>query len=96
MTRIRREQPADADAIREVVRWALAGHPGRGRTEPLIVDGLREDGALELSPVAGSDGAVVAHSAFSWSGIGDSTSGWFPLGPAAVPPNSNAEAWDGR
>jgi putative acetyltransferase len=84
---IRPEQPADVDAIRELVRLAFAGHPYSSGTEPLIIDALRADGALELSLVAEADAELVAHIAFSKAEIGDSPSGWFVVGPVAVHPH---------
>jgi putative acetyltransferase len=84
---IRLEQPADVDAIRELVRLAFTGHPYSSGTEPLIIDALRADGALELSLVAEVDGTVLAHIAFSAAAIGDSLSGWFVVGPVAVHPD---------
>ena len=84
---IRLEQPADTDAIRELVGLAFTGHPYSSGTEPLIIDALRADGALELSLVAEVDSAVVAHIAFSAAAVGDSSSGWFVVGPVAVRPD---------
>ena len=87
MAKIRSEQPADIDAIRELVRLAFTGHPHSRGTEPLIIDALRDDGALELSLVAELEGTVVAHIAFSPAAIGESPSGWFVVGPVAVHPD---------
>ena len=84
---IRPEQPGDAGTIREVVRLAFTGHPVSSGTEPLIIDTLRADGALKLSLVAEVDGTVVAHLAFSAAAVGDSSSGWFLVGPVAVDPD---------
>ena len=84
---IRPERPDDVDIIREVVRLAFTGHPVSSGTEPLIIDALRADGALELSVVAEVDDVVVAHIAFSAAAIGDSPSGWFLVGPVAVRPD---------
>lgn len=90
MAMIRPEQPSDIDAIRGLVRLAFAGHPHSSGTEPLIVDALRADGALELSLVAEVDGAVVGHIAFSPAGVGDSSPGWSLVGPVAVRPDHQA------
>ncbi len=86
MLKIRTEQPADIGAIRELVRLAFTGHPVSSGTEPLIIDALREDGALALSLVAVVDGAVAGHIAYSAAGVGDASSGWFLVGPLAVLP----------
>ena len=87
MIQIRAERPADIAPIRELVGLAFAGHPYSVGTEPLIIDALREDGALELSLVAEVDGTVVAHIAFSEGSVGDSSPGWFVVGPIAVHPD---------
>jgi putative acetyltransferase len=83
----RLEQPADIDAIRELVRLAFTGHAISQGTEPLIIDALREGGALALSLVAEVDGEVVGHVALSPGAIGEATSGWFVVGPVAVRPD---------
>lgn len=87
MIEIRLEQSADIDTIRELVGLAFTGHQHSSGTEPLIIDALREDGALELSMVAEVDAKVVAHVAFSTAAVGDSSSGWFLVGPVAVHPD---------
>ena len=51
VTEIRPEQPADIDAIRELVHLAFAGHPYSSGTEPLIIDALRITVACSLGPV---------------------------------------------
>lgn len=84
---IRPETTADADAIREVEIAAFRDHPISRQTEHLIVDGLRDSGALELSLVAVEGGRVVGHVAFSTAVVGDSHSGWMLLGPIAVLPD---------
>lgn len=89
---VRPEMPDDIAAIREVNIAAFRGHPFSRQTEHLIVDALREAGALELSLVAEMDGSVVGHIAFSSARIGDAWSGWFLLGPVAVdPPHQGRE-----
>lgn len=86
MIEYRLEQPADIDAIRELTRAAFAGHPYSQGTEPLIIDALREAGALDLSLVAELDGRVVGHIAFSPAAIGAVAAGWFVVGPFSVLP----------
>lgn len=81
---IRPESPADYDAIRHVNVEAFRIHPYSQQTEHLIVEALRAAGALEISLVAEVDGEVVGHIAFSAARIGDTTEGWFLLGPVAV------------
>ncbi len=88
---VRPETDRDVDGIREVNIIAFQGHPYSQQTEHLIVEALRAAGALELSLVAESDGEVVGHIAFSAAEIGDSSTGWFLLGPVAVRPARHGE-----
>lgn len=82
---VRRETPGDVDAIREIERAAFLDHPISRQTEHLIVDALRESGALAVSLVAQDGGDLVGHIAFSKARVGDS-SDWYLLGPVAVSP----------
>jgi putative acetyltransferase len=84
---IRHETANEIGDIREINVAAFRDHPISRQTEHLIVEALRDTGALELSLVAISDGWIVGHIAFSKAGIGDSESGWFLLGPIAVLPD---------
>lgn len=84
---IRPETANDAAVIRDINIAAFANHPFSHQTEHLIVDALREAGALELSLVTEVDGSVVAHIAFSRATIGDDSSDWYLLGPVAVMPD---------
>ena len=83
---VRDETPHDFSAIREINLAAFRDHPFSQQTEHLIVEALRDAGALELSLVAEVDGVVVGHIAFSSARVGDASSGWFLLGPVAVTP----------
>lgn len=83
---IRSETQRDVDAVREVNIAAFEHHPFSRQTEHLIVEALRAADALEVSLVAEIDGDVVGHIAFSSARIGDTSSGWFLLGPVAVLP----------
>lgn len=84
--RIRPETTADHAAIREINIAAFAGHPFSQQTEHLIVEGLREAGALTLSLVAEAENRVAGHIAFSPAPISGQDLGWYLLGPIAVPP----------
>jgi putative acetyltransferase len=90
-TLIRAETDSDADGIREVNVAAFRNHPISRQTEHLIVDALRDSGALEVSLVAIRDGQVVGHIAFSKAEVGDSGTGWLLLGPVAVLPGLQHE-----
>jgi len=89
--RIREETPEDIAAIRAVHLAAFAGHPYSHQTEHLIVDALRDDGALSVSLVAEKDGAVVGHVAFSRMLIGGHDCDWYLLGPIGVLPGEQRE-----
>jgi len=86
--RIRPETQADFAAIREINIAAFADHPFSRQTEHLIVDALRQDGALAISLVAeAQDGQGIAgHIAFSKAPIGGQDLDWYLLGPVAVRP----------
>lgn len=86
MIEIHAETVDDIDDVRKVNVDAFRDHPVSRQTEHLIVDSLREAGALEVSLVAVVDGRVVGHIAFSRASVGDSKFGWFLLGPIAVLP----------
>jgi putative acetyltransferase len=91
---LRPETPADSAAIRAVNLAAFAVHPFSRQTEHLIVEALREAGALAVSLVAEADcepeceggGEVVGHIAFSRAPLDGLDLGWYLLGPVAVLP----------
>jgi putative acetyltransferase len=83
---VRPETPEDATAISDVNIAAFLHHPFSHQTEHLIVDALRDSGALEISLVAVVDEVVAGHVAFSKACIGEASRGWYLLGPVAVLP----------
>ncbi len=83
---VRQEIPADIAAIRDVTAAAFKDHPHSDQTEHLIIDRLRQAGALNISLVAVVDGKVVGHVAFSPLELSDGSKGWFGLGPVSVLP----------
>lgn len=87
---IRNETTEDIPAIRRVVTEAMRLLPQSVGTEAAIIDGLRADGALELSLVAQEAGTVIGYLAASRARIGADT-GWGLIGPMAVLP-----AWQGQ
>lgn len=84
---IRDEEARDRDSIRRITQDAFRNHPFSEQTEHLIVDALREQGALTLSLVASEDGHIIGHIAFSPVRINDNFDGWYGLGPVSVSPN---------
>jgi putative acetyltransferase len=61
---IRPETAADHAAVRAVDVAAFTDHPYSHQTEHLIVEALRDAGALEVSLVAEQGGEVGHHPAF--------------------------------
>ncbi len=88
---VRPETPEDFSAIRDVHVAAFKDHPFSRQTEHLIVDALRSTGALKVSLVAEIHGTVVGHIAFSPATIGDTSSGWYLLGPVSVRPDHQGQ-----
>jgi putative acetyltransferase len=86
MLTLRPETVNDRSAIEEVTIAAFAGKPYSAQTEHLIVDALREAGALSVSLAAEIEGRVVGHAAFSVVTINSSDLGWYGLGPISVLP----------
>ena len=83
---IRREQPADADAIRDVTDQAFRGAAHTCGREHLLVGALRDAGALSLSLVAVSNSRIVGHAALSPVEIPNAAGRWYGLGPISVLP----------
>jgi putative acetyltransferase len=83
---VRNERPVDQEAISQVTRDAFRSHAHSDQTEHLIVDALRNAGALTISLVAERAGEVVGHIAFSPVTISDGSPLWFGLGPVSVSP----------
>jgi putative acetyltransferase len=89
---IRDERPQDFDAIRALVEAAFRAPNPHGKadyipTEHLLVDGLRNAGALTLALVAEDDGAIIGHIAFSPVLIDGRSLEWHGLAPVAVRPD---------
>ena len=86
MIYVRHERPGDEKAIRDVTAAAFEGHPYSDQSEPLIIERLREAGALSVSLVAEMNDEIVGHIAFSPVTLTPAESGWFGLGPVSVKP----------
>ena len=87
----RLETGADAPGIAALVSAAFQGHPHSDGTEASIVERLRASGALAISLVAESGGALVGHLALSPVALEPAASGWFGLGPVAVRPSCQGQ-----
>lgn len=83
---IRKETPADVDAITRVTIAAFSDHPISQQTEQFIVLALRAANALTISLVAEIAANVVGHVAFSPVTCSDGSEGWYGLGPISVLP----------
>jgi putative acetyltransferase len=83
---IRQENNNDIDDIRQVILAAFENHPHSNQTEHLLVDKLREAGALSISLVAEVDGKLVGHIAFSPVSIEGERSNWYGLAPVSAHP----------
>ena len=92
---IRAERVADAAeraAISEVVRTAFENEPHSDQREHLLVNALRDDGALMVSLVAELAGKIVGYIAFSPVQIGSRDEGkWVGLAPVAVAPECQGQ-----
>lgn len=85
---IRPERPSDIQAISKVIELAFLNAPHTNHSEHILVDALRTAGALTLSLVAVSHGAVVGHVAISPVSITGDIFGWYGLGPLSVRPDA--------
>jgi len=86
IVRIRKECPADADAIESIIVAAFDNAPHTDHTEQLVVRRLRNSGKLSVSLVAERDGSIVGHVAVSPVSISSDVSSWYGLGPISVAP----------
>ena len=84
--KIRKELPADYQAIRRVTELAFRGKEYAGGDEQDVIDRLRATDALILSYVAIEDETIVGHIAFSPAVAEDKSTPWFTLGPVSVLP----------
>lgn len=84
--KIRPETPQDINAIEQITIAAFDSKPYGDQTEHLIINRLREAGAMSLSLVAEMNGKVVGHVAFSVVTINGKDQGWYGLGPISVLP----------
>lgn len=83
---IRPEEKSDIPQIHNVIKSAFETTSYSNQKEHLLVDALRETGALELSLVAELKGEIVGHIAFSEVTINHKKCNWFGLAPVSVYP----------
>jgi len=87
---LKNEQPEDIKRISQIQYTAFKDHPihvaGSEPVEHLIVERLRNANALTLSLLAEEEGKAVGHIAISPAVVGESSRGWYLLGPVGVCP----------
>jgi putative acetyltransferase len=84
--KIRPETSQDISVIEQITIAAFDGKWYSDQTEHLVVNRLREAGAMSVSLVAEIEGKVVGHVAFSVVTINGIDQGWYGLGPVSVLP----------
>jgi putative acetyltransferase len=83
---IRLERPEDRVALFDLTRRAFAPMPFAGGDEQVLIDRLRDAGALSLSAVAMLDDAIVGQLTLSPATHASGEDGWFTLGPISAEP----------
>ncbi|HET7007846.1 MAG TPA: N-acetyltransferase [Candidatus Binatia bacterium] len=83
---IRAEDVSDIAAIHRVVTAAFTSVIHSNHKESLLVDELRNSGALSVSMVAECNGQIVGHVAFSPVTVDGHLCDWYGLAPLAVVP----------
>lgn len=88
---VRPETSSDITRIHEITIAAFLDAPHTDHNEHIVVDALRESGALTISLVAENSFHIVGHVALSPVTISDGTNGWYGLGPISVVPNEQGK-----
>jgi putative acetyltransferase len=83
---VRSETPSDYHVIYDITARAFAPMPFAAGDEQVLINNLRDAGALAISRVAEVNGHVRGHVAFSSAQAADGSTPWFALGPIAVDP----------
>lgn len=83
---IRKETPADFDAIMNVTLAAARQHQVGKQNGYFTLNALRKAGLLTLSLVAEIEGTIVGHVAFCPVHVSGGDKGWYALGPVSVLP----------
>lgn len=87
---IREEKKQDISPIEKLTLLAFTGHPhhkpGSPPNEHLIINRLRDAGAMTLSLVAEDDSGIIGHLAYSPIKIDGITTRWHALAPVSVSP----------
>ncbi|NLS55845.1 GNAT family N-acetyltransferase [Hafnia alvei] len=84
---LRHETPQDIDTIESVTASAFLNAEHTDHNEHLIVNALRNAGALTLSLVALDAQRIVGHASISSVIISSGDSGWYGLAPVSVVPD---------
>jgi putative acetyltransferase len=83
---VRPETPHDHQVIYGITQRAFASMPFASGDEQILINNLRDAGALSISLVAEVNAHVRGHVAFSPARAADGTHPWYALGPIAVEP----------
>lgn len=98
--KIRPETHKDYSSIELITYEAFLNHPhhapGAKPTEHLIINSLRDTGALALSLVAEDESGVIGHIAVSPVKIDGRVSSWYGLGPISVAPGKQGQGIGGQ
>lgn len=84
---LRHETPQDIETIESLTASAFLNAEHTDHNEHLIVNALRDAGALTLSLVALDDQHIVGHASISPVTISRGESGWYGLAPVSVLPD---------
>lgn len=88
---IRPERQGDEEAISRVTEEAFRNVDHSDKTEHLIVERLRQAGALTVSLVAEDSEGIIGHIGFSPVTLTSGETGWFCLAPLSVAPDRQGQ-----
>ena len=83
---LRHETPQDIETVELVTTSAFLNAEHTDHNEHLIVNALRNAGALTLSLVALDDNRIVGHASLSPVTVSSGELGWYGLAPVSVVP----------
>ncbi len=86
MIKVRQQTPADSNEIEALTIAAFKDALHSSYTEHLILNQLRNAGALTLSIIAEQNKHIVGHVAISPVSLSDGAKDWYGLGPVSVSP----------
>lgn len=93
---IRPERQGDEEAIARVTEEAFRNVDHSDKTEHLIIERLRQAGALTISLVAEDSEGIIGHIGFSPVTLTSGETGWFCLAPLSVVPDRQGQGVGSR